>query len=68
MSAIAAPCFLMTPLENLRAAKAAADELNGLGPNELPYMTRGIQQLIDAATERHEAGVCTESPPPRRVS
>ena len=46
-----------TPLENLRAAQAAVDELNGLGADELPYMTRRIQQLIDAAAE---------SPPPRR--
>ena len=46
-----------TPLENLRAAQSIVDELNGLGADELPYMTRRIQQLIDAATERHEAGV-----------
>ena len=45
-----------TPLENLRAAQAAVDELNGLGADELPYMTRRIQQLIDAAAEWHEAG------------
>ena len=31
-----------TPLENLRAAQAAVDELNGLGADELPYMTRRI--------------------------
>ena len=55
-----------TPLENLRAAQAAAEELNGLGADELPYMTRRIQQLIDAAAERHEAGARAESPPPRR--
>src|SRR4051812_37180477 len=48
-----------TPLENLCAAQVAVDEQNGLGPDELPYMTRRIQQLIDAATERHEAGVDT---------
>ena len=36
-----------TPLEKLRAAQAAAEELNGLGADELPYMTRRIQQLID---------------------
>ena len=29
-------------------------------------MTRRIQQLIDAAEERHEAGARAESPPPRR--
>ena len=40
-----------TPLENLRATQAAAKELNGLGADELPYMTRRIQQLIDAAAE-----------------
>ena len=55
-----------TPLENLRAAQAAAEELNGLGADELPYMTRRIQQLIDAAAERHEAGARADSHPPRR--
>ena len=54
-----------TPLENLRAAQAAAEELNGLGADELPYMTRRIQQLIDAAAERHEAGARAESTPRR---
>ena len=29
-------------------------------------MTRRIQQLINAAAERHEAGARAESPPPRR--
>ena len=38
-----------TPLENLRAAQAAVDELDGLGAEELPHMTRRIQQPIDAA-------------------
>ena len=52
-----------TPLENLRAAQAAAEELNGLGADELPYMTRRIQQLIDAAAERHEAGARAENTP-----
>ena len=55
-----------TPLENLRAAQAAGKELNGLGADELPYMTRRIQQLIDAAAERHEAGARADSHPPRR--
>ena len=32
-----------TPLENLRAAQAAVDELDGLGAEELPHMTRRIQ-------------------------
>ena len=36
-----------TPLKNLRAAHAAAEELNGLGADELPCMTRRIRQLID---------------------
>ena len=54
-----------TPLENLRAAQSIVDELNGLGADELPYMTRRIQQLIDAAAERHEAGVRAGSPPRR---
>ena len=55
-----------TPLENLRAAQAAVDELDGLGTEELPHMTRRIQQLIDAATQRHEANARAESPSPRR--
>ena len=55
-----------TPLENLCAAQSVVDELNGVGADELPYMTRRIQQLIDAAAKRHEAGVRAESPPPRR--
>ena len=56
-----------TPLENLRAAQAAVDELDGLGAEELPHMTRRIQQLIDAAAQRHEADARAESPPPRRA-
>ena len=32
-----------TPLENLRAAQAAVDELDGLGAEELPRMARRIQ-------------------------
>ena len=56
-----------TRLENPRAAQAAAEELNGLGADELPYMTRRIQHLIGAAAERHEAGARAESPPPRRA-
>ena len=55
-----------TPLENLRSAQSVVDELNGVGADELPYMTRRIQQLIDAAAKRHEAGVHAESSPPRR--
>ena len=31
-----------TPLENLRAAQAAVDELDGLEAEELPHMTRRI--------------------------
>ena len=54
------------PLENLRAAQSVIDELNGLGADELPYMTRCIQQLINAAAERHEAGVRAGIPPPHR--
>ena len=42
------PVYAM-PLENLRTAQSIVDELNGLGADELPYMTRRIQQLIDAA-------------------
>ena len=55
-----------TPLENLRAAQAAVDELDGLGAEELPHMTRRIQHLIDAAAQRHEADARVESSPPRR--
>ena len=54
-----------TPLENLRAAQSIVDKLNGLGADELPYMTRRIQQLIDAAVEWHEADVRAGSPPRR---
>ena len=54
-----------TPLENLRVAQAAVDELDGLGAEELPHMARHIQQLIDVAAQRHEADVGAESPPPR---
>ena len=50
------PVYAM-PLENLRVAQSIVDELNGLGADELPYMTRRIQQLIDAAATRHEADV-----------
>ena len=53
-----------TPLENLRANQSVVDELNRVGADELPYTTRRIQQLIDAAAKRHEAGVRAESPPP----
>ena len=55
-----------TPLKNLRAAQAAVDELDGLEAEELPHMTRRIQQLIDAAARRHEADARAGSPPPRR--
>ena len=55
-----------TPLENLRAAQAAVDELDGLGAEEVPHMARRIQQLIDEAAQRHEADARVESPPPRR--
>ena len=55
-----------TPLENLRAAQAAVDELDGLEAEDLPHMTRRIQQLINAAAQRHEADARAGSPPPRR--
>ena len=55
-----------TPLENLRATQAAVDELDGLEAEELPHMTRRIQQLIDAAAQRHKADARVGSPPPCR--
>lgn len=56
------PVYAM-PLENLRAAQSIIDELNGLGADELPYMTRCIQQLINAAAARHEDGIRARNPP-----
>ena len=38
------------------------DKLDGLEAEELPHMTRRIQQLIDAATRRHEADARAGSP------
>ena len=64
MLGVARPVYA-TPLENLHAAQAAVDELDGLGAEELPHMTRCIQQLIDAAAQRHEADARAKSPPPR---
>lgn len=45
-----------TLLENLHVAQAATDDLEGLVGDELHCMTRRVQQLIDAAAERQEAG------------
>ena len=38
-----------TPMENIRAAQAAADELDHLEGDECHYMTERVQQFIDAA-------------------
>ncbi|MCH1933129.1 hypothetical protein L9G16_23580, partial [Shewanella sp. A25] len=38
-----------TQTENIRAAQAAADELDNLDGDERHYMTEHVQQLIDAA-------------------
>ena len=45
-----------TPMENLRAAQAAADELDHLEGDEHRYMTARLQQLLDTATAQQEAG------------
>src|SRR3990170_7388870 len=62
-----------TPTENVRAAQAAADELDKLEGDERRHMTERIQQLLDAAAEQQEADCRAEvpnrrndDPPPRR--
>ena len=51
-----------TPAENIRAAQAAADELDKLKGDERRCMTERVQQLIDAAAAQQEAGCRAEGP------
>lgn len=51
-----------TPAENIRAAHAAADELDTLEGDELRHMTERVQQLLDTAAEQQDAGCRTEAP------
>ena len=62
-----------TPAENIRAAQAAADELDNFEGEERRIMTERVQQLLDAAAAQNDAGCRTEAPqrqnddpPPRR--
>ncbi|XBI28362.1 hypothetical protein VPH35_052604 [Triticum aestivum] len=45
-----------TPIENLRAAQAAADELDNLEGDEKRCMTEHLHRLLDAAATQQEAG------------
>ena len=54
--------FYATPMENIRAAQAAADELDHLEGDERRYMMERVQQLIDAAAAQQEAGCRAEEP------
>ena len=51
-----------TPAENIRAAQAAADELDNFEGEERRLMTERVQRLLDAAAVQNEAGCCTEAP------
>ena len=51
-----------TPAENIRAAQAAADELDNFEGEERRLMTERVQQLLDAAAMQNEAGCRTEAP------
>ena len=51
-----------TPVENIRAAQAAADELDNFEGEERRMMTERVQQLLDAAAAQNEAGCRTEAP------
>ena len=62
-----------TPAENIRAAQAAADELDKHEGDERRHMKERVQQLLDVAAARQDAGCRTEAPnrrnddpPPRR--
>ena len=66
------PVYAM-PAENIRAAQAAADELDKLEGDERHHMMERVQQVLDAAAEQQEAGCRNEAPnrrnhdpPPRR--
>lgn len=56
------PVYAM-PLENLHAAQAVADELEGLEGDELCCMMTRVQQLIDAAVVWQEADTHAENSP-----
>ena len=51
-----------TPVENIRAAQAAAEELDKFEGEERRQMAERVQRLLDAAAEQHEAGCRTEVP------
>ena len=51
-----------TPAENIRAAQAAADELDNFEGEELRLMMERVQQLLDAAAAQNEAGCRAEAP------
>ena len=51
-----------TPAENIRAAQAAANELDKFEGEERRLMTERVQRLLDAAAEQNEAGCHTDAP------
>ena len=51
-----------TPAENIRAAQAAAEELDKFEGEERRQMAERVQRLLDAAAEQHEAGCRIEAP------
>ena len=51
-----------TPAENIRAAQAAADELDNFEGEERRLMMERVQRLLDTATAQNEAGCRTEAP------
>ena len=51
-----------TPTENIRAAQAAADELDNFEGEERRMMMERVQQLLDAAVAQNEVGCRTEAP------
>ena len=62
-----------TPAENIRAAQAAADELDNFEGEERRLMTERVQRLLKAAAAQNEASCHAEAPqrqhddlPPRR--
>ena len=55
------PVYTM-PAENIRAAQAAADELDKFEGEERRLMMERVQQLLDAAAEQNEAGCRTDAP------
>src|SRR3954467_1748883 len=66
------PVYVM-PAENIRAAQAAADELDNLEGEERRLMTERVQRLLDAAGAQNVAGCRTKGSqqqnddlPPRR--